>query len=75
MADYVYVSGKDIAELVDQIDGVVEGVPNVHVTTACLVVAILAQQPDIAPDKLQECVKGASEFIAAVLFGKTGEMN
>lgn len=70
--NYIQASGKDIAELVDRIEEVVEGAPNIHVSIACIVVAALAQNPEIAPEKLQECVKGVSEYLAAFLFDESG---
>ena len=68
---YVQASGKDIADLVDRIEDVVEGVPNIHLSIACIVVAALAQNPQINPDRLQECVKGVSEYLAACLFDES----
>ena len=69
--NYVQASGKDIADLVDRIEDVVEGHSNVHVSIASLVVAILAQNPEVSPEKLQECVKGVSEYLAACLFDES----
>lgn len=69
--NYVQASGKDIAELVDRIEDVIEGQPNIHVSIACIVVATLAQNPEIAPEKLQEVVKSISELMAASLFDES----
>jgi hypothetical protein len=69
--NYVAASGKDIAELVDKIETVVEGTSNVHVSIACIVVATLAQDPDVAPDRLQQIVRGVSEYMAASLFNES----
>jgi hypothetical protein len=68
---YVQASGKDIADLVDKIEDVVDGYTSVHVSIAAIVVSILAQKPDVAPDKLQEAVKGVSEYLAASLFNES----
>jgi hypothetical protein len=69
--NYVQASGKDIAELVDRIETAVEGTPDIHVSIACIVVAALAQNPDVSPAKLQECVKSVSEYMAASLFDES----
>jgi hypothetical protein len=69
--NYVSASGKDIADLVDKIEDVVEGTSNLHVSIACIVVAALAQNPEIPPDRLQDVVKGVSEYMAASLFDES----
>ena len=66
--NYVQTSGQDVANIVDSIEDVVEGIPNILVTTACLVVAVLAQNPEISPERLQDVVKGLSEYIAVSVF-------
>ena len=75
--NYVVASGKDIADLVDRIEDVVAGYPNVAVAAACIVVAALSQNPDVSPDTLQNIVKSVSELMTATLFGtsNTGESN
>jgi hypothetical protein len=65
---YVAASGKDVADMVAEIEEVVQGKSNVLVSISCLVVATLAQNPDVAPDKLQEVVKSLSEQLSATLF-------
>jgi hypothetical protein len=75
--NYIKADGGAIEAIVDQIEDVLEGLPTSHVTVACLVVAILSQMPDIGADKLQELVKGASEYIAVCLLdeSKSGAIN
>lgn len=74
MLSYVTTSGADIEKLVNKIERVIDGELNTNVSLACIVVAIFAQQPDIAPEKLQEVVKGMSEWLAAYLHGE-GQVN
>lgn len=64
---YIKADGSDIKRLVDKIENVIDGEHITHVSIACLVVAILAQRPDIDPDEMQETVKGVSEYMAACL--------
>ena len=66
--NYTQVHGADIAEVVSLVEDTVEGYPNIIVSTACLVVAILAQNPDVEANKLQRMVMGLSEYMAANLF-------
>lgn len=73
---YIKATGEQIEEIVDQIEDVIEGYPTSHVSIACLVVAILAQKPDLDPDKLQHVIKSVSEVIAAQIFEpEEGEVN
>lgn len=69
--NYFQASGKEVAELVDKVESVVEGQPNIHVSIACIIVACLAQNPEVAPEQLQNIVKGISEYMAASLFNET----
>lgn len=69
--NYVQASGADVAEVVNVIEDAVEGYANLHVSVACLVVAILAQNPDVEANKLQKMVKGLSEYMAANLFDES----
>jgi hypothetical protein len=70
-ANYVTVSGKDISDLVDQIEDVVDGHPSMNVAISCFVVAILSQNPEVDPETLQTCVKGLSEYVSASLFNES----
>jgi hypothetical protein len=73
---YVQINSKELLELVSIIEEAMSGYPNVHVSVACLVVAILAQNPSIAPETLQTCVKGLSEYMTTSIFGvKEGAVN
>lgn len=75
--NYVQASGRDIADLVEKIEDAVEGSPNIAVAAACIVVAALSQNPDIAPARLQYIVKAVSELMATTLFieEEVGESN
>lgn len=73
--NYFQASGKEVAELVDKIETVVDGESNVIVSIACIVVATLSQNPEVAPDTLQSIVKGVSEYIAASVFNTSKVVN
>jgi hypothetical protein len=73
--NYIAASGKDIADIVNRIENVVEGEANVHVSVSCIIVACLAQNPSISPEQLQNCVKGVSEYMAANLFDTPEAVN
>ena len=76
MITYAKINGGDIQRLVDKIEDTVEGEHRLHVSLACLIVAIMAQKPDIDSEELQETVKVASEYLAASLFADTnGSVN
>jgi hypothetical protein len=64
---YFKVSPNDVSRLVDKIEDVIEGEDNVHVSVACLVIAILAQKRDLDPEELPDIVKGVSEYLIARL--------
>lgn len=64
---YTRTSGKDIAELVDAIENVVNGHPSSHVAVSCMIVAILSQKQDITKEVLQEAVKGVSDWLSMYL--------
>lgn len=70
-------SGRDVAELVDRIEKAVDGENNIVVSTACIVVSALAQDPDVSPDKLVKIVEEVSSLIAMILFdgSPTGAVN
>jgi hypothetical protein len=71
---YTKVTGPEIAEIVDDIEQAVNGYKSMHVTIGCLIVAILAQRPDMDPIELQGVVKSASEWLAMTIFqGHTPE--
>ena len=61
---YIRASGKDIAELVESIDKAVDGHPSSHVSIACIVVAVMAQKPNITKEVLQDAVKGVSDWLS-----------
>ena len=65
--NYVEASGKDVAEIVALIEDAVEGYPNFVVAMACIAVAILSQNQEVAPDQMRDIVQGATEYIAASL--------
>lgn len=67
MISYTRTSGKDIAELVDNIEKVVDGHPSAHVSVSCMIVAILAQKPTVTKEVLQEAVKGVSDWLSMYL--------
>lgn len=69
---YIKASGKEIVEITDRIEHAVNGYPSAHVSMACIIIAVMAQKPDVAPETLQDCVKGVSEWIAACLFDGSG---
>lgn len=64
---YIKVGGSDVQRIVDKIEDVIEHEDNTHVSIACIVLAIVAQEPDIEPEQLVEAVKGVSEYLAAYL--------
>lgn len=72
---YVKVNSDELQELVDRIEDAVDGEQPVHISIACLIVAIYAQKPDVAPDKLKEIVKGMSEWMAVCFNAPNLEMN
>jgi hypothetical protein len=69
--NYIEISGKEVAELVARIEDTVEGYPNPAVMMACICVAALAQNPEISPSKLQECVQATSELLASTLLDES----
>lgn len=64
---YTRIDSRDVARIIDRIENVIEGEGIMEVSAACIVVAILAQNPKLDPEKLGETVKGVSEYLAAVL--------
>lgn len=69
--NYVQANGKDVAALVDRIEDTIEGEPNIYVCIACFIVAALSQNPNITPERLQDVVKGLSEYMSASLFDES----
>lgn len=61
--NYITAPGETIGGIVQRIEGVIHGELNSHISIACLVVSILAQNPKVSPEKLMELVKETSEFI------------
>lgn len=73
---YIKASGEDIGRIVGRIETAIEGEKNSHVSIACIVVALLAQRPDLEPEELQTIVKNTSEYMAASLYsGTSGTVN
>lgn len=74
MINYFKVEGETIAPLVDEIEKVCEGIDNSHVSIACIIVATLAQNPEVDPQVLGTLVTQISELISATAF-ETGSIN
>lgn len=64
---YIKATGEQLEKLVSRIEEVVEGEQTSHIALACLIMAIYSQKPDIDVVKLQQVVKGVSEYMATTL--------
>lgn len=64
---YVKAAPAEISRIVNRIEDVIDGEQNVNVSIACVVVAIMAQKPDIDPEILPQIVKDVSEYLTAYL--------
>ena len=69
-------TGAEIDEILKAIEPGLMNRPRHHVLIACLSIAVLIMHPDISPEKLQEGVKGASQWICLFLsgMGEDGEV-
>jgi hypothetical protein len=74
---FLRASGKEVANLIENIKEVIEGEPVVNVHVACLVLALIAQKPDMTPEELQSVVKECSAWIVTRLYDSsvTGAVN
>ncbi len=64
---YFKATPAEIGRIVDRIESAIEGEQATNVSIACIVVAILAQKPDIDNELLPAIVRDLSEYLAAYL--------
>ena len=67
MISTAHATGEEIFEIASRIEPALIGVPRGHAVISMLSIAITIMNPDISPEKLQEGVKGASEWICLFL--------
>ena len=68
-------TGAEIDEIIKAIEPGLMGHPKHQVLIASLSLAVLIMNPDISAEKLQEAVKGTSQYICLFLSGlESGEM-
>jgi len=65
----VEVDGDQVYQVILGIEPALEGVPRTHGIIATLSIATMLMHPGISQDRLHDCVKGASEFIALFVAG------
>ena len=63
----VSANGEDIFQIVQRLEHAMGEVPRAHAVIAALSIAVTMQKPDITEEKLQEAVKGASQWICMFL--------
>ena len=61
---YSQATGKDIESIVSAMESCLIGRNSSHITMACLAVALIIQEPNLAPQQLADGIRGASEWIA-----------
>ena len=61
---YSKTTGKEIQDIVEAMEPVLEGKLSANVLMACLALAIIIQCPNLTPEQLSTGVRGASEWIA-----------
>jgi hypothetical protein len=62
-----HASGKELEEIMDQLDPILSQYENNQVIMACLATAFIWQDPSITPSRLEDGVFGASQWIANFL--------
>ena len=60
-------TGEEIYEVVSRVEPALVGVPRGHAVIAMLSIAVTIMNPDITPEKLQQAVQGASQWICLFL--------
>ena len=63
----VQASGEDIFQIVQRIENAMGEIPLAHAVIAALSIAVTLQNPNISEEKLQQAVKGASQWICMFL--------
>lgn len=67
MINLVSASGEEIYEIVQGIEGAIEGYQRSHCIIAMLAMVITCQKPDASPEEVQAGVKGVSEWLCTFL--------